>query len=98
MAKDTEWRKSSLNVYLRGFTAPRGTYKLVVCTSSWKEEDGLRDSGGDAASAAGAGASDGSGVGKGAKGDSGGGGRRHIEDVEDLWVFTYVQAPQDVSR
>lgn len=37
---DADWRKSSLNTYIRGFDAPRGAYKLRVCTSAWKEEVG----------------------------------------------------------
>lgn len=97
VAKDAEWRKSSFNVYLRGFTAPRGTYKIAVCTSSWKEEDVPRDGPGSISTNATAGSSS-SAVAKGGKGDDGGGGRRRLEDVEDLWILTYVLAPHDVSR
>ncbi|CAM9350980.1 unnamed protein product [Scytosiphon promiscuus] len=98
VVRDAEWRKSGLNVYLRGFTAPRGTYKLVVCTSSWKEGDGLRDGGGGSSSSTSAAGSKSSVVVKGGKRHGDGAGRRHLEDVEDTWVFTYVLAPQDARK
>ncbi|CAM9804966.1 unnamed protein product, partial [Laminaria digitata] len=35
---DSEWRKTGLNVMFRGYVAPRGTYKLTVCSSTVKEK------------------------------------------------------------
>lgn len=80
-----DWRKSSLNVIIRGFLAPRGTYNLRVCTTAWREER-REGTGGNSGGRGGEGARE--------------GGRRQgqgrLEEVEDLWVLSYVLAPPDV--
>lgn len=72
---DADWRKSSLNVYIRGFPAPRGTYNVRVRTTARGGE-----------------------VSGGGSGGRGGPGREEgrQEEVEDLWVLSYVLAPPDV--
>lgn len=90
---DADWRKSSLNVFIMGFPAPRGVYKLSVVTSSWKEDRR------DAVSAGGGSKIAGGGVaGQGGGGAKEEGRQMQLEEVEDLWVLSYVLAPPDVSR
>ena len=82
---DAEWRKSSLNLMFRGFVAPRGTYKVTVCSATVKEK--WRDDVG------------GGGGGRGGWGARGREAvvERQVEEVEDQWILSYVLAPPDVS-
>lgn len=75
-------------MYIRGFPAPRGCYKLSVCTSSWRDERRDDDNKGNRAAAGGGGG------GGWAQGERS---RRRLEEVEDLWVLSYVLAPPEVS-
>ena len=84
---DGEWRKNGLNVFIRGFSAPRGKYKVTLRTSRQvvARVDGEGVSGRGEADASG----DGEGV--GAKAIV----TRH-EEVEDQWMVSYVLAPPAV--
>lgn len=83
-AADTEWRKSSLSVLFKGFQPSRGTYSVIVTTTTMTEG---RPSA----------ISDGASSGGGSKDSGIKGGTVRMREVDDKWVLSYVLAPPTVS-
>lgn len=80
-------------MYIRGFPAPRGAYSLRVCTTAREDERReARVSGGNS----GGGGRGAGGREEGRQGQGQGQRQRRLEEVEDLWVLSYVLAPPDV--